>query len=210
MRRATNGETVWYGGSGERATRSSNACTWGWTPTGLFHCREHAFQPVDEKGCAFHHARLLALHQRPDLGHIRLPVRIGGHRGAAAITLVEALVGPHVHDHVERADLGDVVAHHVRQVLELHLHAVVLVVLEVFRSGARLQRVHALFDVHGRVLQDGRRKIIVVAPWTTSTRCAASCARATPSPWSGSRPTGIARATSPRSTCRSTAPASCR
>src|SRR5437762_5242091 len=31
MRRATNGDTVWYGGSGERATRSRSAATWGCT-----------------------------------------------------------------------------------------------------------------------------------------------------------------------------------
>src|SRR5882672_1658961 len=31
MRRATNGGTLWYGGSGERATRCRSAATWGCT-----------------------------------------------------------------------------------------------------------------------------------------------------------------------------------
>src|SRR5260370_7703766 len=35
MRRATNGGTVWYGGSGERATRSSSAATCGCTPISM-------------------------------------------------------------------------------------------------------------------------------------------------------------------------------
>ena len=43
----------------------------------------------------------------------------------------------------------------VRQVLELHLHAVRLVVLEVLGRGARMQRVHPLFNVHGNFRRGG-------------------------------------------------------
>jgi hypothetical protein len=111
---------------------------------------EHRLQALDEDRRAFHDARLLPLHERADLPEVGLPVRIGRHGGAAAIALVEALIGPHVHDHVEPADFGEVVADEVRQVLQLHLHAVVLVMAQIFRDGADFQRVHALFDVHGR------------------------------------------------------------
>src|SRR5207237_7890795 len=84
-----------------------------------FHSREHFLETLDEEGRAFHDARLLPLHQRPDLGDVGLPLRIRRHRGAALVALVEALAGPHV-----------------RQVFQLHLHAFVLVVLEVSGSGA--------------------------------------------------------------------------
>src|SRR5688572_28252439 len=53
-----------------------------------------------------------------------------------------------MHDGIEAAGLSDVVADKVGQVLHLHRHAELLVVLEVLRHRADLQPVHALFDVH--------------------------------------------------------------
>src|SRR6185503_8943269 len=50
----------------------------------------------------------------------------------------------------------------------------------------------------------------IVRAWTTSTRCAGSSGKTASSPWSGFPPTGSARATSPRSTCSSTATGSFR
>src|SRR3954470_23200287 len=105
MRRATNADTVLYGGSAERAARSRSSATCGWTGTLLRRC-QHLLQALDEERRAFHDARLLALHERADLLQVLLPVRVGGHRGTALLALVKALVGPHVHDHVERADFG--------------------------------------------------------------------------------------------------------
>src|SRR5205814_7100164 len=55
-----------------------------------FRSGEHLLQPLDEEGRAFHDARLLALHQRPDLRHIGLPVGIGRPRRAALFALVNA------------------------------------------------------------------------------------------------------------------------
>ena len=53
---------------------------------------------------------------------------------------------------VQAADLGEVVAHHVRQVLQLHLHAEFFVVLAVLGDGADFQAINALFDVHRGLL----------------------------------------------------------
>src|SRR5262245_12207015 len=154
-RRATNGETRSSVGSGERAAASSSSVTWGWTATSSFllHRGEHLFQPLDEERRRFHDARLLRLHQRARLLEILLPVGVGLHRRAAFLALVEAVVGPQVHHHVQSAGLGEVVAHHVRKVPQLHVHAELFVDLAVLRDGADLQAVHALFDVHAGLLR---------------------------------------------------------
>jgi hypothetical protein len=57
--------------------------------------------------------------------------------------------------------------------LELDLHAEFFVVLAVLGDGADLQAIDALFNVHAVGLLGGAL-IIDSAPWTTSTRCAAS------------------------------------
>ena len=79
------------------------------------------FRRSTKKG-AFHDARLLRLHERPRLRQVRLPCRVGLHGRAALVALIEALVGPKVYHHVETAHFGEVVAHHVRQVLQLNCH----------------------------------------------------------------------------------------
>lgn len=74
--------------------------------------------------------------------------RIGAERRAALQAILEALVGPHVDDEVQVADLGRVIADHVAEMAELDIHPFGLVRLEPLGRAGDLERVDPFFDDH--------------------------------------------------------------
>jgi hypothetical protein len=62
------------------------------------------------KNAAGANARLLADQQRHHLAYVRLESRVGKQLDTPLLALQQIPVGPHVHDLVELADFGPVVA----------------------------------------------------------------------------------------------------